>query len=466
MPARTYDKFQKKCQPSLPLCSIALMYATASVSNAADFSPITAQVEITYLDGQQYFETYSYSTAQEFSDTIDHKIINNPAYDRGIDLPQLLANSDVQGNAVVMTSASNSTQITLTSESLGIHETFDGGSRKASARLLETWVKDNTGIFFKKVNAQSTLSTIGGVSGYLPRTPGLDGSIDGSGTDANVLKELAGTERESHLSILTGFASYNAKDRSADVYSLPINYDWELNKGWALLFNVPLTYIDTNGISSYSGSIGTGLRIPVSNYVKTGKLKWDLVPLFRVGAIGSEQNNIESSIIFSGGLQSNLGIPLTNGYAMVVQNQYTYYAVESIKAYTDALLNNTSLDIPAITNSIFRNSVQLVKDFDYQLFGRTVMADISFADTRISGTKLAIDNQQEIGFDIGLRAASKEKPDLKSMETVSEVMAFDRQKLEKKARAKLAATEFKINFKYTIAAGIDSAYSFNASVSF
>ncbi len=446
--------------------SAVILCTITNVAGAADFSPITSNVEITYLDGQQFLETYTYSTAQEFSDTIDHQIINNPAYDRGIDLPQLLANSNVQGNSVIVTSASNSTQITLSSESLGIHETFDGGTRKASAKLLETWIKDNTGVFFQKVNAQSTLSTIGGVSGYLPRTPGLDGSIDGSGSDANVLKELAGTERESHLSILTGFASYNAKGGSADVYSLPINYDWELNKGWALLFNVPLAYIDTNGIASYSGSIGTGLRIPVSNYINTGKLKWDLIPLFRVGAIGSEQNNIESSIIFSGGLQSNLGIPLGDGYAVALQNQYSYYSVESIKAYTDALLNNTSLDIPAITNSIVRNSVQLVKDFDYKLFGRTVMADISFADTRISGTKLAIDNQQEIGFAIGLRAESKEQPNLKSMETLSEVMALDRQKLEKKARAKLAATEFKINFKYTIAAGVDSAYSFNASVSF
>jgi len=433
---------------------------------SADFSPITTTVNTTYPDGQQFSETYTFSSEDQFSEVIDQKIINNPVYSQHGERPEVVATADIQGNIVVIRSVANSNTITMTSESLGINETFDATSRKDSVKLLEDWSKDNTGRVFQKVNAVSKLSTIGGVSGYIPRTPAFDSGIDGSGLSSNVLKELAGEERESHLSILTGFSSFSANGKTADVYTLPVNYNKELGKGWALLFNVPLTYIDTDGVSSYSGSLGTGLRIPVSRYIDTGKVKWDVVPLFRVGAIGSEQNNVETSIIYSGGIQSNVGLPLGSGFSMVIQNQYNYYAVTSITAYSNIKVNGNIVDIPTITNSIYRNGVQLVKDFNYKLFGRTLMADISFADIRLSGTTLAIDNQQEIGFDIGLRTLSKSKFKLDILDTADTVLKMDKAKMMKTAKDKWAGSEFKLGFKYTEATGIDSAYGLSTSFSY
>ncbi|PPD43320.1 MAG: hypothetical protein CTY16_13545 [Methylobacter sp.] len=268
------------------------------------------------------------------------------------------------------------------------------------------------------------------------------------------------------MSVLTGFASYLANGKTADVYSFPVNYNKELANGWALLFNVPLTYIDTEGVSSHSGSLGTGLRIPVSTYVNTGKVKWDEVPLFRIGAIGSEQNNVETSIIYSGGIQSNAGMPLGGGFSLVIQNQYNYYAVTSITAYTDVRVNGNLIEIPTISNSIYRNGAQLVKDFNYKLFGRTLMADITFADVRLSGATLAIDNQQEIGFDIGLRTASKSKFKLDILAAADTVLKMDKARLMKTAKDKWAGTGFKLGFKYTAATGIDSAYGLSTSFSY
>jgi len=437
-----------------------------NLAYSADFSPITTMVNTTYPDGQQFSETYQFSSEDQFSEVIDQKIINNPIYSQHGERPEVVATADIQGNIIVIRSVANSNTITMTSESLGINETFDATSRKDSVKLLEDWSKNNTGRVFQKVNAVSKLSTIGGVSGYIPRTPAFDSGIDGSGLSSNVLKELLGEERESHLRILTGFSSYTANGKTADVYTLPINYNKELGNGWALLFNVPLTYIDTDGVSSYSGSLGTGLRIPVSNYIDTGKVKWDVVPLFRVGAIGSEQNNVETSIIYSGGIQSNVGIPLGSGFSMVIQNQYNYYAVTSVTAYSNIKVNGNIVDIPTITNSIYRNGVQLVKDFNYKLFGRTLMADISFADIRLSGSTLAIDNQQEIGFDIGLRSLSKSKFKLDILDTADSVLKMDKAKLIKTAKDKWAGSEFKLGFKYTEATGIDSAYGLSTSFSY
>lgn len=462
------DKNNKHILTRLWFVSLWVIIANllCNLAYSADFSPITTTVETTYPDGQHFSETYKFSSEEQFSNVIDQKIINNPVYSQHGERPEVVATADIQGNIVVIKSVANSNTITMTSESLGINETFDAASRKDSTKLLEDWSKDNTGRVFQKVNAVSKLSTIGGVSGYVPRTPALDSGIDGSGLSSNVLKELVGEERESHLSILTGFSSYTANGKTADVYTFPVNYNKELGKGWALLFNVPLTYIDTEGVSSYSGSLGTGLRIPVSNYIDTGKIKWDLVPLFRVGAIGSEQNNVETSIIYSGGIQSNAGIPLGSGFSLVIQNQYNYYAVTSVTAYSNIKVNGNIVDIPTITNSIYRNGVQLVKDFNYKLFGRTLMADITFADIRLSGATLAIDNQQEIGFDIGLRTLSKSKFKLDILDTADTVLKLDKAKMIKTAKDKWAGSEFKLGFKYTEATGIDSAYGLSTSFSY
>jgi hypothetical protein len=454
-------------RPSTLICAVCLANLLSwHLAWGDTFKPIATQIQITYPDGREYSESYQFASDKQFSDMLDKQIIGNPLYNEGPILPEINATADIQGNPLTVTSAVGSSVISISSEKLDIKETFVGATRKDSVKLLETWGKEFGGTLFQKVNARSTLSTIGGVSGYIPRTPALDSSIDGSGFSANVLKELVGEERESHLSILTGFSSYSANGKTADVYTLPINYNWEFHEGWALLLNVPLTYIDTEGVSSFSGALGTGLRIPVSKYINTGKIKWDLVPLFRVGAIGSEQNNVETSIIFSGGIQSNVGIPIGHGFSLVIQNQYNYYSVNSITAYTDVRVNGNLIEIPSITNSIYRNGAQLVKDFDYKLFGRTLMADISFADIRLSGATLAIDNQQEIGFDIGLRRTSKSKFKLDIMRTAEDVMALDKKKLIQTAKDKVSGSEFKIGFKYTQATGIDSAYGLSTAFSY
>ncbi|WP_459991114.1 hypothetical protein [Methylosoma difficile] len=433
---------------------------------AGDFAPVTSKVVISYQDGHEITEQYRFSSESEFSNMLNKQILIDPDYNQGGELPQVVSISDIQGNAFVVSTENNSTVLSLDAQSLGIHETFSGATREASLKLLEDWAKNNSAQIFKAINEKSPLSTIGGVSGYIVRTPSLDSAIDGSGFSANVLKELVGEERENHLTVLTGFSSYHANGKTADVYNIPVNYNKEIKKGWAVLLNVPLTYIDTEGVSSFSGALGLGLRVPVSNYVSTGKLKWDLVPLFRIGAIGSEQNNVETSVIYSGGLQSNLGIPLGNGYSIIIQNQYNYYTVTSITAYTDVRVNGNLIEIPTISNSIYRNGMQFVKDFNYKLLGRTLMADITFADTRLSGATLALDSQQEIGFDIGLRTKSKSKFKLDVWETAENVVNLDKAKLIKMGKDKVAGTEFKLGFKYTVATGIDSAYGMNTSFSY
>ncbi len=430
------------------------------------FHPTTAVATITYANGNVVTENFAFKSEQEFSDTLENKIISNPNYDLTQERPDIVVIADIQGAEVTVSTAKGSNLLRMTSKDLNIDQSFDATSRSESTKQLETWVKDHASGLIKEVNTQPSLSTIGGASGYLARTSIYDASIDGEGSGSNVLRDINNTERSSHLSVLTGFSNYDSKGRSAKVYNLPISFNWEIANGWALLFNVPLNYIETDGVASYSGSVGTGLRIPMSKLIDTGKVKWDLIPLFRVGAIGSDQNSIETSVIYSGGLQSNVGVPLGNNYSLVINNQYNHYTVTSFSNYETVKVNGNVLDVPDIGNDIYRNGLQLIKDFDYKLVGRTLTSSVSFADTRISGTRLAIDNQQEIGFSIGLRGLTKNKVEFDLKETADDVLNTRVAKLKKKLKQKADGSEYRIGFKYTRADNIDNAFGVNFSSTF
>jgi hypothetical protein len=431
-----------------------------------DFHPTTAVATITYANGNVVTENFAFKSEQEFTNTLENKIINNPNYDLTQERPDIVVVADIQGAELTVSTSRGSNLLHMTSKDLNIDQSFEATSRAQSTKQLEDWVKSNASGLIKEVNTRPSLSTVGGTSGYLARTSAYDASIDGEGSGSNVLRDINNTERSSHLSVLTGFSNYDSKGRNAKVYNLPISFNWEIANGWALLFNVPLNYIETDGVASYSGSVGTGLRIPMSKLINTGRVTWDLIPLFRIGAIGSDQNSIETSMIYSGGLQSNVGLPLGNNYSLVINNQYNHYTVTSFSNFETVKVNGNVLDVPDIGNDIYRNGVQLIKDFDYKLFGRILTSSISFADTRLTGTRLAIDNQQEIGFSIGLRGLTKKEVEFKFKETADDILNARTAKLKKKLKQKADGSEYRIGFKYTRADNIDNAFGVNFSSTF
>ncbi len=283
----------------------------------------------------------------------------------------------------------------------------------------------------------------------------FDQGIDG----LNVLQQ--GPNKESTVSLAARFSNYSAYGKDVNIYTLPLSKTWEFGNGWAALFNLPLSYIDTVGKSSYSVALGTGIRIPVSKYVNTGPFNWNLIPLFRVGAVGSDQNISETSVIYSGGLQSDLGFAIGEGYSLVIQNQYNHYLATSVASFANVKLNGKLLAIPDIHNNVYRNGMHLIKDFNYKLFGRGLTSGFFFADTRFSGGLLAVNNQQEIGLDIGIKALPKlPSPDF----NLTDVFSTD--KIAKKVKDEIDTNDIKIGFTYTRAHGFDNAYSVNAGWTF
>lgn len=441
---------------------LSLLPVSAHALNASDYSfftiPVTVTATSTNSSGSTITDSFSFSNFSDLETafnggrfTSDTDFYNAAGGD-GIIKPFTTMNFDIQGNDLTLTSGANLSAIEVSSNTLGINQSFDGGSRSQSLKDLGNWFKDNAGNLVAKLNGGAMGRVTGNPSSFVSQMASFDQGIDGL--------SVLGAGKENTVSLAARFSSYSAYGKSVDLYTLPLSYSWEFGNGWAALFNLPLTYIDNNGVSSYSAALGTGIRIPVSQYINTGPLKWNLIPLFRVGAVGSDKNLAETSVIYSGGIQSDLGFIIGDGYALMVQNQYNHYLATSVGNFVNVKINGNLLIIPDIHNDVYRNGMQLVKDFNYKLFGRTLTGDFFFADTRFSGDALVVNNQQEIGFDIGLRASKVSAPEF----TFSDALSAD--KITNKAKGEIAANDIKIGFTYTRAHNFDNAYAVNAGWTF
>lgn len=98
--------------------------------------------------------------------------------------------------------------------------------------------------------------------------------------------------------------SFQNKDIEAKVLSLPLGYSFNFgDSGWALLFDMPLTYMDIDGSVSYSAQLGLSLKIPVF------KEYWNFVIGSRVGATGSA-DMLSGGILYSFSGASDFKIPV------------------------------------------------------------------------------------------------------------------------------------------------------------
>lgn len=99
--------------------------------------------------------------------------------------------------------------------------------------------------------------------------------------------------------------SFQGEDVSATIFSLPLGYSFNFgDSGWALIFDMPLTYMDIDGSVSYAAQLGMSLNIPLTSY-------WNVILSGRAGAIGSE-DMLSGGALFGGSIASNLKIPVGN----------------------------------------------------------------------------------------------------------------------------------------------------------
>lgn len=351
----------------------ALVFATLCFANTAKADMFTLHLQQGNIEETRGFESVIDLFDRYEDGTLDSII---SGYD---DTKASFGQIDFRGIPMTLRFDDNSV-LTFNVPDADIHNmTFDGGSQEESFQLLKDWLKNNKDGLMKKI-----------LKAGVEKTPydmvaGNPNSLMATMTD-NSFQRAGGGVLGNFVSYISPNASQHSFDfdgdtKKAKVYSLPLAKTFNFgNSGYALLFDMPLTYADMDGSVSYAAQLGLGLKIPVIN---NDKMSWNLIPAGRVGAIGSE-DMLSGGILYSGTLTSDLQIPVGN---------FTYGLTNMVGYIRDYSLKVDDYEIEYdLQNTIFKNGVSVRWDFadKWALNG-------SYAYTFYSGSELFIDDYHDTG---------------------------------------------------------------------
>ena len=351
----------------------ALVFATLCFANTAKADMFTLHLQQGNIEETRGFESVIDLFDRYEDGTLDSII---SGYD---DTKASFGQIDFRGIPMTLRFDDNAV-LTFNVPDADIHNmTFDGGSQEESFQLLKDWLKNNKDGLMKKI-----------LKAGVEKTPydmvaGNPNSLMATMTD-NSFQRAGGGVLGNFVSYISPNASQHSFDfdgdtKKAKVYSLPLAKTFNFgNSGYALLFDMPLTYADMDGSVSYAAQLGLGLKIPVIN---NDKMSWNLIPAGRVGAIGSE-DMLSGGILYSGTLTSDLQIPVGN---------FTYGLTNMVGYIRDYSLKVDDYEIEYdLQNTIFKNGVSVRWDFadEWALNG-------SYAYTFYSGSELFIDDYHDTG---------------------------------------------------------------------
>ncbi|MBP9712688.1 MAG: hypothetical protein KBD60_03230 [Sterolibacterium sp.] len=282
-------------------------------------------------------------------------------------------------------------QLNFAIPGLGVTKTFSGTDRDDSKRLLSDYLKksDIIGRIMKYQAENSPTSPITGAGGLLPTQVSTDFNQNFGDTATNIAAPANLAKVDGAGANLIGVAlSYGALktlDRDTKVTSIPLSYTVrnDLDPRRQLVISMPITQVETQGAKSYHGALGVAYRLPMND-------SWTLTPSGRISAVASKDMATVAGL-YSASLTSTY-IWALEGFDVAMGNMISYNKTMKIKS------GDYSFD-PDITSTVLRNGVMLSQPV--MLSGKKMSVEYSLVDTRYTGTKLYVDNTQEIGITLG-----------------------------------------------------------------
>lgn len=304
-------------------------------------------------------------------------------------------NINLRGIDLLTSFAANSNTLVVSIPQAGITQTFTGATRDESLRLLREFIRNGG-------NDQNGKGS-GRGHGRLLKAYAKFSPIDPIAGNPNSLMALMAQSDYllGHLSPLSGCdCCWNAQpivhqfqlgsfagrafSRGFDTTSatFPLRYSYSPDLNWALILDAPLTYNRNGGASSIVGSVGMGLRIPVTH-------DWSLTPIVRGGAGGSLDLCTSGSFI-SAGLTSVYNYKFCE-YVLSMTNYAGY--ISSTNLWLSGINFNYHLH-----NYIFKNGLSLTSCQGFTLCNRPVNFSISFEDSCFTREHLFIKHYDEVGI--------------------------------------------------------------------
>ncbi|WP_069299212.1 hypothetical protein [Neptunicoccus sediminis] len=192
-----------------------------------------------------------------------------------------------------------------------------------------------------------------------------------------------GTASYNHLGISLQTGRYTGPGFSANVTSLPLSFAMPLDDPrWAVKIHAPLSFSTINGQDYVSGSVGVGLRMPVT-------ANWTLTPELRVGALRDTSRGLTTRLA-NASLVSNYRMDLRNGYGLVFGSALTYS--ETLGS------GNGGYDL---ANTINKNGVELSGPMERSLYGLPTTWQFSLVHTKVGGSPTYIDEWTDVSLSLG-----------------------------------------------------------------
>jgi len=400
-----------------------LSLLTSSLLFADDIFSIDVKNDTT---GDRF--THTTNDIMDVIDTVDEDSISSH-FDYK-DSHQITANLDFRGLPMSLKFAENSTILELDVPDIEISETFDGGTREESIRLLQDWFKNNNKGNIEKIMRElarvSPVDPIAGNPNSLMATMVEDDFTTGF---HKVATRQKGMTDKKFIIIAPVYKSFDIDGKKSDNFVLPLGYSFEVgdNPKEMVTLSLPLSYVSVEGAKSYSAGLGASYSFPVNN-------EWVLTPSAKYSIVGSKNLGTLAQMV-GGSLTSSYTLDLGGRQAISLGNMVGYYS--TVKMYD----GEYAFD-PKIRNTVFRNGLMYSTPSD-KIYKNTSM-DFFVIDTRYVGTDLFMENYEEIGVSFGF---NKEVMNLTAKEDSYEYE--DELKLGVSYLTSAKADGFEINFGYS-----------------
>lgn len=281
--------------------------------------------------------------------------------------------------------AANSTALVVNIPNADITTTFNGGTRDQSLTLFKEFIKEGP-LVSKLLKAYARYSPIDPIAGN-PNS--LMAQMAQADYRMGELSPLSGCDfcwnaqpliHQFQIGTYTSRAFSKGFDTTT--VSLPLRYSYSPDYRWALIVDAPLTYIRNGGASSFFGSLGTGVRIPIT-------YDWSLTPTIRAGSGGSLDLACAGNFV-SAGLVSLYNYKLCT-YVLSLTNYAGYFAS------TNLWLTGVNFNYH-LHNTLFKNGLSLTSCQGFTVCQKPIHFKISIVDTYFAGDRLFIRHFDEVSI--------------------------------------------------------------------
>jgi len=289
---------------------------------------------------------------------------------------------NLRGIDILGSFAANSTTFVIDIPQTGTTTSFTGSTRAESLALFKDFIQDG-GNKHNLLKAYAKFSPIDPIAGN-PNS--LMAQMAQADYLMGLLSPLSGCDCSwSAQPILhqfqTGANTTRAFSKGFETTAVttPLRYSYSPDRHWALIIDAPFTYFRNGGASSVFGSLGFGLRLPITN-------EWSLTSIIRAGSGGSVDLCTAGTFI-STGLTSVYEYKLCD-YVLALTNYAGY--ITSTNLWLTGINFNYHLH-----NYIFKNGLSITSCGGLTICDRPVNVSLSFVDSYFAKDRLFIRHYDE-----------------------------------------------------------------------